>query len=382
MNVAFYAPLKAPSHPVPSGDRRVARLLIAALSAAGHRVETASTFRSRDGVGDRLRQARLGELGWRIAHRMVRRYRTGPPTGRPDVWFTYHLYYKAPDWLGPTVSAALGIPYVVAEASDAPKRAAGAWEIGHRAARAAIGHADALICLNPNDIPCLEPQTGGPGRIHVLKPFLDPAPFRAAAASRDRHRRTIAAALGLDPAAPWLLAVGMMREGHKLASYRILADALTRLGARRWQLIVVGDGPARAVVTSALTSLGTRVRFTGELDGARLPPFYAASDLLVWPAVREAFGMSLLEAQAAGLPVVAGRTDGVPAVVADGRTGLLPSPEDAAAFGTAVAMLLDHPERRHAMGAAAAARVMADHDLRGAATMLDRVLRHVQERRA
>ena len=42
---------------------------------------------------------------------------------RPDLWFTYHLYYKAPDLVGPLVAGALGIPYAVAEASVAHKRA-------------------------------------------------------------------------------------------------------------------------------------------------------------------------------------------------------------------------------------------------------------------
>ena len=52
MRVMFYAPLKPPTHPVPSGDRRIARLLMRAIEAAGHSVELATRFRSRDGSGD------------------------------------------------------------------------------------------------------------------------------------------------------------------------------------------------------------------------------------------------------------------------------------------------------------------------------------------
>ncbi len=73
-----------------------------------------------------------------------------------------------------------------------------------------------------------------------------------------------------------------------------------------------------------------------------LPALYAAADLYLWPAINEAYGMAFLEAQAAGLPVVAGRTGGVPAVVADGVTGVLTPIGDATSFADAVARLLDH----------------------------------------
>src|SRR5262245_55798755 len=125
MRIAFYAPLKPPTHPVPSGDRRMARLLMAALGRANHRIDLASRFRSREGAGDPARQQALADLGQHMAQRLVRQYQARAAAERPELWFTYHLYYKAPDWLGPAVCAALDIPYVVAEASHANKRADG-----------------------------------------------------------------------------------------------------------------------------------------------------------------------------------------------------------------------------------------------------------------
>ncbi len=372
MRVAFYAPMKPPDHPVPSGDRRMARLLIEALELAGHEVEVAARLRSWHGVPDALRQTRIADLGEALAERLLRRYRSQASAARPRAWLTYHLYYKAPDWIGPRVAAALGIPYLLAEASLAGKRANGPWAMGHEAVRAALDGAAAVISLNPNDVECLP----DPGRVRPLAPFLDPAPFQAATARRSTLRAALAEARGLDPARPWLLAVAMMRPGDKLASYRLLAEALQGLRGGDWQLLIAGDGPARAEVEAALGAVPRdRVRWLGAVAAKALPALYAACDLLVWPALHEAYGMVLLEAQAAGLPVVAGQGPGVAQLVLDGRTGRLTEAGDAAAFGQAVAGLLAAPGTRARMAAAAQARVAAEHGLAAAATRLDAILR-------
>ena len=69
--------------------------------------------------------ARSGRLGDRVAAQLLRRYRRTPAARRPRAWLTYHAYHKSPDWLGPRVTAALGIPYLLAEASFAPKQREG-----------------------------------------------------------------------------------------------------------------------------------------------------------------------------------------------------------------------------------------------------------------
>jgi len=80
--------------------------------------------------------------------------------------------------------------------------------------------------------------------------------------------------------------------------------------------------------------------------------------------------MALLEAAAAGLPVVAGRTGGVPDIVADGETGLLAEVGDAARFAEAAAALLADPARRRTMGETAVRRIAAEHDIAGASRRL------------
>ena len=376
MRIAFYAPMKPPDHPVPSGDRTMARGLIAALEHAGHSVRLASRFRSFDN-GEPARQERLRNLGGRLAERLRLRLQRG---ARPDVWFTYHLYHKAPDWLGPTLSKRLGIPYVLAEASYAPKQAGGRWDIGHRAAAAAIGRAALIFQPNPVDAACVLPLLRSPDRMVPLPPFLDTSAFRTT--QRDACRAEFAQKLRLDAAEPWLLTVAMMRNDQKLVSYRHLAAALEHVADLPWRLIVSGTGPAEGEVHAALQRLGGRVRFVGMPDPDSLKRLYRSADIYVWPAVKEAWGMTLLEAQAAGVPVVAGNGGGVPSVVAHGETGLLAPEGDDAVFSEALRKLLREPDLRERMGSAASVRMVERHDISAAARLLDTQLAAVTKNAA
>lgn len=364
MRIAFYAPLKSPTHGTPSGDRRVAGLLMDALALAGHQVELASTFRSYDAGGDPARQADLRAQGAALGRALAEQWRAARAAARPDLWFTYHAYYKSPDWLGPEASAMLDIPYVIAEASHAPKRAGGPWDIGHRGALAAIRRADLLLCPTRDDMQALREIAAAPERVAWLPPFLDPAPFRAGATARAAQRARLARAHRLDPGAPWIAVVAMMREGDKLASYRMLAGALGRLRELSWHLLVAGDGGARAAVHAALeASIPGRSAYLGALDAAGVAALNGAADLFAWPAVNEAYGMAMLEAQAAGLPVVSCATRGVPDVVEHGRTGLLAPGADEPAFAGSLRELLLDPGRRARLGSAAAAFVADERSL-------------------
>lgn len=381
MRVAFYAPLKPPSHKTPSGDRRVGRLLLAALRKAGHEVDVASEFRSFCATPEPDAQEHIRSAGEAEAARLLTQYRSGSlPT--PEAWFTYHVYYKAPDWLGPHISRALGIPYAIAEASNAPKRANGPWAIGHVAAQEAIRAADAVVNLTRADMAMVAPLVARAEDMVYLPPFLDPAPFVEASANRTAHRRKTAAEFGLDPEAPWILVVAMMRDGAKLESYQLLAKALDLVDAAPWQLLVVGDGSARAQVHAALaptrSTLSGQTHFAGAQSPEALPGLYAASDLYVWPAVHEAYGMAMLEAQAAGLPVVAGRVRGVPDVVEDGVGGLLAPEGDAEALAQLVKQLLRNDEFRHRLGSQGQTRIVNERTVEHAARILAETLERIQ----
>ena len=142
----------------------------------------------------------------------------------------------------------------------------------------------------------------------------------------------------------------------------------------------MGDGPARDSVEGSFKRLpADRIRFMGSADCEQLPALYAGADLLTWPAVNEAFGMAMLEAQAAGLPVIAGKTGGVPDVVHNGETGVLCPVGNASAFAVALAKLLDAPSQLKKYSISALTLTASENDISNAARTLDSVLRLSQE---
>lgn len=361
--IAFHAPLKPADHPVPSGDRETARLFLAALQGAGFETGIASTLRTADPAGGRD----FSEPAQAEVARLLALYREQPQE-RPALWFTYHVYYKAPDLIGPTITRALGIPYVIAEGSRAPKRAQGAWSKGHAQAEAALDAASLIFILNPNDRAMLEAARPVGQALVDLPPFIDAAGWPLM--ERDRP----------EPGAPSsvcrLLTVAMMREPDKLASYEILAAALARLDADLpWHLDIVGDGPARPRVEALFAPFGQYVTLHGRIDDrTRLAGFYAQADLLAWPAVNEAFGMVFLEAALQGCPSVAGKFGGVGSVVLDGQTGLLARPGDAADFGHSLAGLMRDTALRQRFSGQALAFARQERSLASASRRLREAL--------
>ncbi len=346
--------MKAPDHPVPSGDRTMARLWMRALELAGTSPVLATRFSSRDGVGAADAQDAILSQ----AESEVRRLVAGPP---PSAWFTYHNYYKAPDLIGPRVSAHFGIPYVVAEGSSAGKRGSGPYARFSALADEANRTADLHLLLNGRDRAGLEAV--GVRDILALPPFVDPSEWPCKA--------------GWSIGTPVRLAcAAMMRTGDKLASYGLLAEAL-RLVPDGWRIEIAGDGPARAQVEALFSPFGERVAFPGRLDAAGLGALYRRSDLLVWPGVNEAFGMAYLEAAASGCPSLAMAYGGVGEVVADGVSGYLVPAGDIAAYARTLGGLLSGPERLAALGRGAADLARSRHHIEAAASSVSACLRRL-----
>ncbi|KQV70432.1 glycosyltransferase family 4 protein [Rhizobium sp. Root1220] len=356
MRIAFYAPLKSPNHSVPSGDRLMARLLIRALELAGHSVELASEFRSfapTAEIGAELQSAAASELA-----RLRQQWASGP---RPQLWFCYHPYYKSPDPFGPVLCAEFGVPYVTAEASYSPKRDQTDWAPLQQLVVDAVRNAAVNITMTQRDKAGLV-RAIPDGRFADLKPFIDTAAFDVNAPSGASSQR--------------LIAIAMMRAGDKMDSYMMLAAALRFLRDRPWTLAIIGDGPMREDVERQFAEFAPgRIQWLGELGGAEIADELRNSGIYVWPGCGEAYGLAYLEAQAAGLPVVAQKTAGVPDVVEAGVTGYLTPSNDIAAYAAAIGALLDDPFKRSSMGDSARHFVLGERSLEIAAVKLDTILR-------
>jgi len=257
---------------------------------------------------------------------------------------TYHNYYKAPDLLGPEVSAALGLPYILIEASRAKKRLTGPWARFAARAEAASDAARVVFYPTRHDHFALDRDRPEGQQLCWLAPFLR-ASALPAPASPDIGTR--------------ILAVGMLRSRDKLASYEVIARTLAQLRTPDWSLDIAGDGPARSEVAALMAPFGPRVRFLGALDPATLQAAYRAASVFFWPGVNEAYGMVYLEAQAAGLPALAQDRPGVRDLLHSGP-GV---PVDAGPAGLAAALdqLLSDPELRRRRGAKARQAVAAHH---------------------
>ena len=197
MRIAFYAPMKPPDDPRPSGDRTMARLLMAALREAGPRrskrpVDCPASMR----VGDRRAPA-AARRGRRNAGRTAGASLaatagggTGPISGSPIISITRRRTGSAR-----ASATALGIPYVVAEASHAGKQARGPLGAGSRGGgRRRSRRADLILGLNADDSDGIRPLLADPARLLAAAAVHRCPAVTRRRATRDRHRRCLVAA--------------------------------------------------------------------------------------------------------------------------------------------------------------------------------------------
>ena len=188
---------------------------------------------------------------------------------------------------------------------------------------------------------------GRPERVGVVPLGLELDAFLDAQA----RRGVLRGHLRLPPEAKL---VGIVARLVPIKDHRTFFAAAARVARAdpATHFVVAGDGPLRAGLEAAAGEAGLdgRAHFLGWWDD--LPALYADLDVVALTSRNEGTPVCLLEAMAAGVPVVATAVGGVPDVVRHGETGLLAPPGDPAALAAALASLLADPDRRSALGLA------------------------------
>jgi glycosyltransferase involved in cell wall biosynthesis len=172
-------------------------------------------------------------------------------------------------------------------------------------------------------------------------------------------RESFRAELGIDPSAKVVGSVCRLIEQkglpHALQAFRQVIDKVPDA-----HYVIIGDGPLRPALEAQINALGLagRVHLPGwRSNAAALMP---AFDLFLMPSLWEGFGLVVLEAMAAKLPVIASRISALPEIVIEGETGYLVAPADSDGLAQHMMRLLNDPALATPMGEAGFARLQSE----------------------
>ena len=258
--------------------------------------------------------------------------------------------------IGPRLESA---PYVVV-AHGAEITVYGRVPGSHAAARRVLRGAAGVVAAGEYPAAMVERVAGRPVPILRIPPGVDPVRFRPSSSEEDR--RATRARFGLPVDAPVVLGVSRLvpRKG-----FDVLLDAVAGLDGVH--VAIAGAGRDAARLERRARALGERAHLLGRVADDDLPALYGSADVFSmlcrerWGGLEaEGYGIVFLEAAAAGVPAVAGRSGGAHEAVVDSETGMVVEPRDVTGVREALARLLADDALRRRMGAAARARVERD----------------------
>ncbi len=350
--------------PAIGGEERHTELLAGALVRAGHRVCVAT-----QGMPGAARRETIDGV---LVARAVRPIAFGPCFGPSyaaslarfllanrrafDILQTTYLYWDAvvAALLKPLLRSRLVVRIVMGGAGGDVERFCGMrfWPLTSRFDDATLRRLAALVFRRGDAFIALNAETGSellglgarPERCHVVANGIDLKRFAriTAPADRDGARRIVCVARLAE------------QKGHDVL---LRALPAIRDAAGPFVLTLLGDGPERASLQKLASELGIAdaVRFGGVVPDVR--PYLAEAAAFVLPSRYEGMPLALLEAMAAGVPVVASAVSGVREVVRDGVDGLLVPPDDTQALAAGIARVLTDPALAVRLAAAAQSSV-------------------------
>ena len=352
MRIAFYAPFKPLDHNHPSGDLAIARGLVQFLEDQGHTLEVQSRLRAR--------WIYFKPWLWLVLAADFIRSLKRLSKHRPDLWLTYHTYYKAPDLLGPLICRLLGIKYIIFQGIYSTKRKRKITTLpGFYLNRYALKAAHHIFTNKISDLKNLQRLIPG-RRLTYIRPGIKPRAFVRDEASGRKNRTS----WGLGPC-PTILTAAMFRDDVKTRGLSWLIQCCAGLmdTLPGVHLVIAGGGKMEDhLKTLAEKHIPGHYTFVGKIDPKDMAGFYSSGDVFAFPGIRESLGMVYLEAQTCGLPVVAFKNGGIPEVVRDKETGYLVPMYDCPSFSRALKDLLQDENHRKRMGKDAADYVSDLHD--------------------
>lgn len=321
-----------------------------ALVRLGHEVRVASLRLPADAPaledldGMDVRRATAGPR-WLWQHRLRRLIADAVAEFRPDVIHVHGLRPLRP-------ARGLGVPVVFTNHTSGFLMRLERGRFWARRLGRIMAHA-AITIAPSHELEEASIRAGFPcARTRYIPNGVDAGRFRP-----DVDGAPVRTALGIPADAMVVLAARRMVPKNGVRYLAAAAKGFVRDGV---VLVLVGDGEERPLVERILAEDGIadRVILTGARGNAEMPGFYAASDVVVLPSLREATSIAGLEAMATGRPLVGSRVGGIPELIEDGRTGLLVPPADPDALAAAVCRLLDDPDLRKKAGDLARLRVV------------------------
>ncbi|MEM7712596.1 MAG: glycosyltransferase family 1 protein [Cyanobacteria bacterium P01_A01_bin.68] len=198
------------------------------------------------------------------------------------------------------------------------------------------GHNQAALNLCTSTAMVKELTSHGIERVDLWQRGVDTELFHPSLTS-DKMRQHLSQN---NPESPLLLYVGRLSAEKEIERIKPILEGIPEA-----RLALVGDGPHREALEKHFS--GTNTFFVGYLTGADLASAFASADAFVFPSRTETLGLVLLEAMAAGCPVVAARSGGIPDIVTDGVNGYLfePKSDDAGAIAATLRLLGENQER-------------------------------------
>lgn len=362
---------------MPSGDRKMARMLFQILESLGHDVFLLSELRTWEGKGNLENQNSIRIQSGLTVNEVEKEIRK---SGGIDCVFVYHLYHKAPDWIGLKIAEIFEVPYLVIEASYAPKQANGKWTQGHKQVKRCLEIASGVLSINSTDVACVSNILQPWQYQQDLVPFLESKHAKCSDSTIDRAN--VAKQFGLDISSTWLICSGMMRRGDKMSSYLELSRSLDLLTHKNWALLIVGDGEMQPEVEVLFKKWKTQVAMIGKVPSESVDAWLSLADIYVWPGVNEAYGLALLEGVSVGLPCVSYRFGGIPSIIKNGFNGFVVESGDIEGYSDAVDRLISNKDLRRMMSKNAFIKFKRDHSMIMAEKSIDQFLNETIGRKA